>query len=226
MTGMKNKTKPCHPRIIFNKKGTSLHELVKEAADVIKNGGLVVFPTESFYGLAADTRRPFALKKVFRVKRREESKPLLVLIAEKNWINQLSAYVPPKAEKLMRSFWPGPLTIIFPAVDELDEALTGNAGKVGVRLPSHPVARALVRSVGAPITGTSANISGRPAPTTWEEAFKQIGDEVDCIIAQRSCCGGMGSTIIDVTHDPPRLLRRGLIAAKLIRECVGELKTE
>ncbi len=172
---------------------------VARASRVILQGGVAAFPTETFYGLGADAQNEGALQKVFRIKGREENKPLLLLIGAREW---LSAWVPrldPVAERLIESFWPGPLTLVFEALPHVSPLLTGGTGTIGVRISPHPVARALVEAVGRPITATSANLSGRPSVSLALEVLDSLGDEVDASGAMLTVsfqCTGDGSAAV------------------------------
>ncbi len=184
-------------------------EAIRKACSILRESGLVAFPTETFYGLGADALNEKALKKVFAVKKRDYSKPLLVIITQKDQLNSLVTEIPPVAEKLSDSFWPGPLTIIFKARPELPHLLTGCTGTVGIRMPSHPVAQRLSVAFGRPLTATSANISGGKNPTTASDVWDQLGEGLDIILDAGKTSGIRGSTIIDVTVSPPRVVREG-----------------
>jgi L-threonylcarbamoyladenylate synthase len=185
---------------------------IKKAAQIILQGGIIAFPTETFYGLAADALNEAALKKIFRVKKREEGKPLLILIAEKSWLKGLVQNVSPLAERLMDRFWPGPLTLVFNASPQLSPLLTADTGKIGVRLSPHPVTQALVQAVGRAITGTSANISGQPGTLTAREVFQSLGEGLDAVLDGGKTAGGPGSTILDVSAPSPQIIREGMIS--------------
>lgn len=184
---------------------------IEEAARAILDGKVVAFPTETFYGLGAEAFHRDAVQKVFAIKGREEKNPLLVLIAERDWLPQLVKNIPPPAEALMDHFWPGPLTLIFEASSSILPQVTAGTGKIGIRLSSHPIAQALVRKVGRAVTGTSANRSGRPSTQTAEEVWEALGDCVDAILDGGKTKGGLGSTVLDITSDPPRIVREGAV---------------
>ena len=136
---------------------------IQRVSQVILQGGVAAFPTETFYGLGADVQNEEALQKVFRLKDREENKPLLLLIGEKEWLSGLVRKISPVAERLIEGFWPGPLTLVFEASSHLSNLLTAGTGTIGVRISPHPIAQALVQAVGRAITATSANLSGQPS---------------------------------------------------------------
>ena len=185
---------------------------IKKAAQVILQGDIIAFPTETFYGLAADAGNEAALKKIFQVKKRKEGKALLLLIAEKGWLKELVQDISPLAERLMNRFWPGPLTLVFQASPQISPLLTADTGKIGVRLSPHPVTQALVQAVGRAITGTSANLSGQPGILTAREVFQSLGDSLDAVLDGGKTAGGPGSTVLDVSDPSPRLIREGMIS--------------
>jgi len=184
---------------------------IKKAAQIILGGGIIAFPTETFYGLAADVLNEAALRKIFQVKGREKGNPLLLLIAEKSWLKGLAQEISPLAERLMNRFWPGPLTLVFHASPQLSPLLTADTGKIGVRLSPHPVTQALVQAVGRAVTGTSANLSGRPGILTAREVFQSLGKSLDAVLDGGKTPGGPGSTVLDVSDPSPRLIREGMI---------------
>jgi len=191
-------------------------DTIERAAAYIKEGGLVVFPTSSFYGLGADAFKADAVESVFQVKKRDPQRPVLILIASPTDLAPLVQSIPRVATRLMAAFWPGSLTLVFEAADFLPPNLTGHSGKIGVRLASHPVALCLVRTVGNPITGTSANLSGRDGCTEVGQLPPLMRDKVDVILDAGPLQGGKGSSVVDVTVDPPRILREGAVTAKKI----------
>ena len=194
---------------------------IKKAAQIILQGGIIAFPTETFYGLAADALNEAALKKIFQVKKREESKPLLLLIADKNWLKGLVQNISPLAERLMERFWPGPLTLVFNASAQLSPLLTANTGKIGIRLSPHPVTQALVQAVGRAITGTSANLSGQPSTLTAREVFQSLGESLDAVLDGGKTAGGPGSTILDVSDPSPQIIREGMISGNELSPFLG-----
>jgi L-threonylcarbamoyladenylate synthase len=185
---------------------------IQEAARIILQGGVVGFPTETFYGLAADARNEAAIKKVFQIKGREEGKPILLLVADRSWLSGLVQQVNPAAERLMERFWPGPLTLVFRASPDVSPLLTGNTGKIGIRVSGFALAQALSRAVGRPITGTSANLSGRPNISTAEEVVQSLGKKLDALLDGGETAGGGGTTVLDVSDPLFRVLREGVVA--------------
>ncbi len=193
--------------------------VIRQAAQIVLSGGVLAFPTETFYGLAALASDPEAVQRVYVLKRRPPDKSLSILIADlaelENWV----AAIPTEAYHLMVRFWPGPLTLVFAATEHLPTNLTANTGKVGVRISANPIARALVRAVGAPITATSANRSGEPSCRSSAEVLAQLGADLEAVLDAGLTPGGKVSTIADVTTRPPRILRTGVIAAQEVLSC-------
>jgi L-threonylcarbamoyladenylate synthase len=193
---------------------------LKRAAESILSGGVVAIPTESFYGLAVNPTDVRAIKRLFDVKKRRGDQPILLLIPSVEHLDQYVIHVPHIAYQLMNEFWPGGLTLIFEAKPSLPRELTAGTGKIGVRLSSHPIPTALAQAVGTPITGTSANISGQPACSSAKEVFRGLGDKVDLILDGGETAGGKGSTVLDVTVDPPVVVREGMVSRELIEKCL------
>jgi len=191
-------------------------DTIGKAAALIKMGGLVVFPTSSFYGLGASAFHAETVDKVFRAKKRDPQNPVLILIASLAELDPLVRSVPKPAAQLMEALWPGSLTLVFQAADVLPSNLTGYTGKIGIRLASHAVAHSLVSAVGKPITGTSANISGQGGCSTVAGLDQHIRDQVDLVIDAGRLPGGEGSTVVDVTISPPKIIREGAIEAEKI----------
>lgn len=194
-------------------------EGIQKSARIILRGGVVAFPTETFYGLAADALNEAALEKIFRIKEREENKPILLLIPDRISVAELAESIPPEAERLMEKFWPGPLTLVFQARAQISGILTGNTGKVGLRVSSHPVAQALVRAVGRAITATSANVSGQPSLSTAGEVFHSLGEKLDGILDGGETAGGLGSTVLDISGPDPKIIREGMIPENELALC-------
>jgi L-threonylcarbamoyladenylate synthase len=188
-------------------------EAIQRAAEVIRGGGVVAYPTETVYGLGALALHEAALEQLYGLKQRQRQKPLSIIIDDPNELQGLVQTIPGRARALMARFWPGPLTLLFLAAAHLPSVLTGSGRKLGVRVSSHPVARELVRAVGAPITATSANRSGAPSCRTGEQVLSQLGGRLEFILDGGLTPGSEGSTIADVTVEPPKIVRVGAIAA-------------
>lgn len=190
---------------------------VNTAAGVILSGGIVAYPTESFYGLAVDATNEEAIKRLFGIKRRDIDSPVLILIPSKEILGQYVADISSLAVRLMEDFWPGGLTIIFKAGHNISTLLTAGTGKIGVRLSSHPIATSLARAAGVPITGTSANISGEAACVDAEEVYNAFSEGIDLILDGGKTEGGKGSTILDITENPARILREGIVTKEALK---------
>jgi L-threonylcarbamoyladenylate synthase len=189
--------------------------LVRRAADVLRRGGLVAFPTETFYGLGAAALNAAAVRRVFDVKGRPSAMPLLVVLDVASRLRHVVADVPDGARALMDRHWPGPLTLVFRAAAGIPAELTAGTGTVGVRVPSHSVPRALVSHLGVPVTAPSANPTGSAPPTTADAVLAYFPDAVDLVLDGGPTAGGAPSTVVDVTLDPPRVLRHGAITLSL-----------
>lgn len=187
--------------------GASLSLAVK----ILRKGGVVAFPTETYYGLAVDPDCVSAVAHLFVLKKRQEHKPLLLLIDKIEQLETLVKEVPPPYWQLMKKYWPGPLTLVFPAKRTVNRQITGNTGTVGIRISPHPVAEGLVRRLGKPITATSANISGFLPARSAQEVFKMLGDRVDYIIDGGQTGAGLCSTILGVQSGQITLLRPGQV---------------
>jgi len=185
--------------------------VLKKAAELLSAGGLVAFPTETFYGLGANALDPQAVGRVYAAKGRPESKPLLVLVDSVRMVQSLVEGVPAAAWTLMTKYWPGPLTLVFRARGNLPVELTAGTGTVGVRMPGHPVAFGLVRTAGFPVTAPSANLSGEAPPTTAADVQRIFEGKIELILDGGPTKGGLPSTIVDVTVTPPRAIRRGAL---------------
>lgn len=187
-----------------------------EAVAVLKGGGVVAYPTETFYGLGADASDEKAVGRVYALKGRDFNKPLPIIIGDREIVGSLVEEVPETARKLMDAFWPGGLTIVFKASPFIVPRLTGGTGKIGIRLSSNPIASKLSVLLSRPLTATSANLSGEKECVSAREVLEFLGDRVDAVIDGGSTPGGKGSTIIDVTTSPPTVLRAGVIPPSLI----------
>ncbi|MCD6319717.1 MAG: threonylcarbamoyl-AMP synthase [Candidatus Desulfofervidaceae bacterium] len=184
---------------------------IEKAAAIIKKGGIIAYPTETFYGLGVNALDEKAVNKLFIVKKRPTSKPISILISDLNWLQKLVKRVPPVAEELISQYWPGPLTIVFEAAESVLKNLTAGTGKIAIRISSHPLAQRLVQLTSTPITATSANLFQMPPPISPEEIDEEIKRHIDAILNGGKTSGGMPSTIIDVTIQPPVILRKGAV---------------
>jgi len=191
-------------------------EKLAEAVRVLCEGGVVAFPTETFYGLGADARNETAVEKIFRIKGRNFRNPLSVIVANDRDVIPLVEEIPAAAKILMQTFWPGPLTLVFRASSSVLPRLTANTGKIGIRVSSHPLARLLAGGLGGPLTATSANLSGGPECFSADAVIRALGELPGSVIDGGETPGGAGSTILDVTVFPPRILREGAISGDFI----------
>jgi L-threonylcarbamoyladenylate synthase len=190
---------------------------IKQAARTIKGGGLVAFPTETVYGLGANALDGDAVRKIFKAKGRPADNPIIVHITDERMLRGVVRRVPKEARALMRRFWPGPLTVLFEKSDAVPDAVTAGLPTVAVRMPSHPVARALIKAAGVPIAAPSANRSGRPSPTTAAHVLQDFPRTM--VLDGGPCAHGLESTVVSV-DGTPRVLRLGAITLERIRRAV------
>ena len=191
-------------------------DLIDAAVQILERGGVIAFPTGSLYGLGADAFNVGAVERVFTIKRRPPDKPLLILVPDRDVVFDLAAEVTPAAKRLMDRFWPGRITIVFKALSVLPANLTAGSGKIGIRLPGHPVAKALVAAFGRPITGTSANPSGRKGCHRIAELDPKLIEQLDLVLDAGPLKEGIGSTVVDITGAEPIVIREGVVSKKTI----------
>lgn len=201
--------------------GTTTEE-VKQAAEIIKEGGLVAFPTETVYGLGANALNAEAVGKVYTAKGRPSDNPMIVHISSKDDILKLTPRITADMQKLMDAFWPGPLTMVLPALEIIPKVTTGGLDTVGIRMPSEPAAAELIRLSGVPIAAPSANLSGKPSPTSYKHVADDLDGRIDGIIAGGDCDAGIESTVVDMTEEVPSVLRPGIITAEQLSEVLGK----
>lgn len=195
-----------------------------EAAALLQQGKVVGIPTETVYGLAADARNPEAVRQIFAAKGRPADNPLIVHIAEMQALEQVAAVVPPLAVKLAEHFWPGPLTMILPKRSDIPEITSGGLDTIGIRMPSHPVARALILLSGVPIAAPSANISGYPSPTTAQHVMRDMHGKIAAVVDGGGCSVGVESTVIALENDDTvRILRPGYVTKEMLEEVVPQV---
>ncbi len=195
--------------------------VLSRAAEILAKGGIIAYPTETFYGLGADATNEKAIGKIYDLKGRNFHNPISVIIDKEEDLNSLVSEVPAAALTLMKAFWPGPLTIVFKASGKVSTLLTAQTGKIGIRISSHRGAMLLAQKLGHPLTATSANLSGAPECSSATEVARQIGQKIDAIVDLGETAGGRGSTIIDVTTDPPQILREGVISRTSIQNHIA-----
>lgn len=190
--------------------------LMREAGDIIKNGGLVAFPTETVYGLGGDALNPESSRRIYAAKGRPSDNPLIVHIADFKDLQTIVSYVPDSARVLARHFWPGPLTMIFKKSEAIPFETTGGLDTVAVRFPSDPVAQAFIREAGGYVAAPSANTSGRPSPTSGKRVFEDMQGRIEMLLDSGDCQIGLESTIVDLTEDIPVILRPGYITEEML----------
>ncbi len=190
--------------------------LIARAATILKTGGVIAFPTETFYGLAADAANEDAVSKIFRIKGRGFGNPIALIIGSDRHLPGLVQEIPGAARILMRAFWPGPLTLVFKASPKVIPRLTAGTGRIGIRVSSHPIAASLAEALDGPITATSANRSGAAENVSAREVLQCLGEDPDAVIDGGPAPGGRGSTFLDVTADPPVVLREGAVSKERI----------
>lgn len=195
---------------------------LRKAADIIRAGGLVAFPTETVYGLGGDAMNAQSSVKIYKAKGRPSDNPLIVHIAKAEDVLGVVENFPENARKLAEAIWPGPMTVVLPKRPEVPDETTGGLNTVALRCPANDVARRLIEYSGTPLAAPSANISGRPSPTRWEHVRSDLDGKIDAIIMGEPCMGGIESTVIDMTlPDSPQILRPGLITPARISEVLG-----
>lgn len=199
---------------------------IAKAGELLSDGHLVAIPTETVYGLAADATNGAAVASIFTAKERPMDNPLIVHIADiKDW-DPLVTHIPPEAKKLADAYWPGPLTMILPASDKVPTEVTGGLTTVAVRFPSHPVAQAVILHAGCPLAAPSANRSGSPSPTNASRVKEDMDGRIAAIVDGGDCAVGVESTVLDLCHNPARLLRPGGITPDMIEEIIGPIEID
>jgi len=198
-------------------------ELWQAAREHLAAGRLVALPTDTFYGLAVDPFQEEALERLYRLKGRAADKPVLLLVSGPEMVWRAAGAIPAAAHDLMARFWPGPLTLIFPARPGLSSRLTGGAQGVALRQPRQELTCRLIAALGFPVTGTSANRAGQAPLTRAAEVAREFGEELALILDAGPCPGGLPSTIVDVSVNPPRLVRAGAVAAADLQKIIPEL---
>lgn len=196
-------------------------QTVEAAAELLRQGRLVAFPTETVYGLGADASSEAALKRLYQVKGRPTDHPVIVHLADVSELSKWARTVPEAALSLARAFWPGPMTLILPRADHVLPQVTGGQDSVGLRIPSHPLARRLIETFGGGVAAPSANRFGRLSPTTAAAVAESLGDDVDMILDGGPCSVGIESTIISLLGEQPVVLRPGMLQVKDIESVLG-----
>ncbi len=194
---------------------------IAEAVRILRAGGIVAYPTETFYGLAVDSGNEAAIEKIFVAKGRDEKAPISLIIAIESQLAPLVKTIPATARRLAERFWPGGITMLFEASPTLSKRLLAGTGKIGIRLSNNVVASLLARELGSAVTATSANKSGEKECVTAHEVSEALGDHIDAVIDGGATPGPPGTTIVDATVDPPRVLREGTVSRETIMRCLS-----
>jgi L-threonylcarbamoyladenylate synthase len=203
---------------------TLITDSADEAAEVIRRGGLVAFPTETVYGLGADVFNEDAIRRIFEAKQRPPDNPLIIHIAGISQIEELAEPVNENAKMLIEAFFPGPLTVVLKKRANISGLATAGLGTVGVRMPSLPIAHEFLAKCETPVAAPSANLSGRPSPTTWYAVREDLDGRIDCILRGDPTEIGLESTVVDCTADEPVILRRGSISIEMLRGVVPAVR--
>ncbi|GKX30616.1 threonylcarbamoyl-AMP synthase [Vallitalea longa] len=202
------------------------NNIIVEAAEILKKGQLVAFPTETVYGIGANALDINAVEKIYKAKGRPSDNPLIVHVADKEDVKRYVLNINSTAQKLMDEFWPGPLTLIFEKKDIIPDKITGGLSTVAIRMPSHVIARNIIRSSGLPIAAPSANVSGKPSPTKAEHVINDLSGKVDMIVDGGFCKIGLESTVVDVSESVPTILRPGGVTKEMLEDVIGLVKVD
>ena len=201
-------------------------ELLKEAARCLKAGELVAFPTETVYGLGANALDASACAKIFAAKGRPQDNPLIVHVCNRAMANILVEHWTPAAELCIQHFWPGPLTLVLPKTARIPDIVTAGLANVAIRMPSHPVALGLIEETGLPIAAPSANLSGKPSPTSGSHVWRDLKDKIPLILDSGVCLVGVESTVLDVSEGIPTILRPGGVSQEQLEAILGEIRVD
>ena len=200
----------------------SVREQIEKGVSILKQGGVVAFPTDTVYGLGASIGIDSAVERVYRIKERQRRMALPLLLADIPQLDEVAISIPTSARLLAENFWPGPLTLVLLKSDSVSDTVSGGSETIAVRVPAHPIPIALAQGVGTPIVGTSANLSGQPSTLTAEEAHAQLGNKADLII-DGECPRGKESTIVDLTGETPVILRQGALLIEELRQLCPDI---
>lgn len=218
------KTKKTETKLLKVNSKKPEKEIIKEAASVLKKGGIVAFPTETVYGLGANALNEKAVKKIFRAKGRPSNDPLIVHISNAGHVKEVAKEINANAKKLMKKFWPGPLTIVLKKKSKVPKITTAGLNTVAIRIPSNKVALALIKEAGIPIAAPSANLFGFPSPTKAEHVLHDLKGKIDSVIDGGKTKIGLESTVLDLSGNKAVLLRPGKISAEEIEKVIGEIE--
>ena len=199
--------------------------ILDETAAIIRSGGTVAFPTETVYGLGADGLNPAAVRKIFEAKRRPPGNPLSLLVHSREDLEKVARNIPEKAFRLMDAFWPGPLTIVLEKNDTVPGITSGNLQSIGVRMPDHIIPLELIKRAGTPLAAPSANLSGKPSPSLAAHVVADLAGRIDAIIDGGEAAIGLESTVIDMTVEPPVVLRPGAVGIEELEKVIGKVRS-
>lgn len=202
-----------------------LHK-IRLAARILQRGGVVAFPTETVYGLGANALDSRAVRRIFLAKGRPQDNPLIVHVANLSMVRSLTASLPPQALQLIQRFWPGPLTLVLPKSGLVPPEVTAGLDTVAIRMPAHPVALALIKAARLPIAAPSANLSGKPSPTTGHHVLRDLRGKIDAVVDGGPATVGLESTVLDLTSPVPTILRPGAITREQLLEVLGEVAVD
>jgi L-threonylcarbamoyladenylate synthase len=211
------------PRVLPTSPDEPREERLEAAASVLAAGGVVAYPTETFYGLAVDPLDPAAVRRLLALKGKPTGSPILLLLAGTWQVEDVVGHLPDPFLPLAERFWPGPLTIVVRAAEDLPEEITGGTGTVGIRVPGLALARQLARSLGKPITGTSANAHGEPPCRTATEIVRALPEGIDLVLDGGPTAGGASSTVLDLSRASPRIVRQGAVPLAALRPFLPDL---
>ncbi len=211
--------------LIFRVSEENFDAVLNRAAVIIKSGGTVAFPTETVYGLGADGLNPDAVLKIFEAKERPPGNPLSLLVHSREDVEKVAKNVPEKAFRLMDVFWPGPLTIILEKKDIVPEITSGNLQSIGVRMPDHKIPLELIKRAGTPLAAPSANLSGKPSPSLAAHVVSDLTGRIDAILDGGKAAIGLESTVIDMTVEPPVILRPGAVSSEELESAIGKVRS-
>ncbi|MCD6291780.1 MAG: threonylcarbamoyl-AMP synthase [Anaerolineae bacterium] len=201
----------------------SAPDALERAMVILRSGGVVAFPTDTVYGVGVHAFVPAAVARLYQVKRRPTDRPIPILLADPEDMEMVARDISPLAWELARLFWPGPLSLVLPRHPRVPDEVVAGGNSVAVRIPDHMIPQRLARLLHAPLAASSANLSGGPNASTAQEVMEQIGQEIDLVIDGGPCPGGVPSTILDLTSDPPRLLRQGPITRAMLADVIPQL---
>ncbi len=208
---------------ILDIKNSASEKIIKRAACILENGGIVAVPTETVYGLAASAFSDEAIKKVFAAKGRPQDNPLIVHISDVEMLDKVAVNIPKKALELADKFWPGPCTLVLEKNENICESVSAGLSTVAVRLPDNEITRGLIRASGLPLAAPSANVSGYPSPVSAGHVIHDLNGKIDAVLCAEDCKVGVESTVISLVTNPPRLLRPGAVTVEQLREILPDL---